>query len=101
METSLCVVSVVPWSGASGAMLSLSDHKHHLVQAFPLQMKKLRCREGGALAYRLECSPAIFFLGRTRIWFGNVGSGLDLHFMPEGAGLVSGWGPCPRSPSTG
>lgn len=60
METSLCVVSMVPWSGASGAMLSLSDHKHHLVQAFPLQMKKLRCREGGVLAYSLQSVPSPF-----------------------------------------
>lgn len=35
MESSLWVVSMAPWSGATCAVLNLPNHRHHLLQNFP------------------------------------------------------------------
>ena len=62
VEASLWVVSQ---SRARCVMLSPLNPRHHLVQAFPLQMKELRCREGGVPAHNLQSAaptPSFSFL---------------------------------------
>ena len=76
MEASLWVVSQ---NRARCAMLSPLNPRHHLIQAFPLQMKELRCREGGVPAHNLQSAtptPSFSFLiileFGPRTWFGEV-----------------------------
>ena len=58
VEASLCVVSQ---RGARCATLSPLNPRHHHVQAFPLQMEQLRCREGGVpTVYRVLPPPPHF-----------------------------------------